>query len=521
MQRCSADASSFLLYYTGTYSARLVLHSLLSRCLAGQTSFNFLSETQFARACEDADELDRKRKASGKTVGRLHGLPISLKDSVNLAGLDTTLGLGRFVNQPAEADALIVQLLKAQGAVFYAKSNIPQTLLSFECCNPLHGRTTNPFNKTLTPGGSSGGEAAMLACGASVLGIGTDIGGSVRIPAHFSGNTALKPTARRLSLSGFRASVPGQEAIPAVAGPMARCVDDLVLVLKELWTPAAWERDCDLVPVPFDNAEATRKDGKLKVGYYVDDGFIPASPACARAVLEAAEALRAAGHTVTEFKPPRILDAIALYYALITSDRCNTIAAQLDGEVWEDYCSTLITGVRLPPVAKDIVSALLKNVLKDPKAATLTAQSRERTVAQLWKLQYERKKYRQDFFDAWTAAGDFDVILTPVHVLPAVEHHTFKKISFTCSFTLVFNVLDLPAGVLPITSVDATRDAYTTPAVGLLEKTARSAYNLKEQHGLPLGVQVVGKPFKDETVLRAMKIIEELVNFQPRPSWTP
>jgi Asp-tRNA(Asn)/Glu-tRNA(Gln) amidotransferase A subunit family amidase len=109
--------------------------------------------------------------------------------------------------------------------------------------------------RSLTPGGSSGGESALLACGASVVGIGTDIGGSVRIPAHFSGNTALKPTARRLSLQGFRASVPGQEAIPAVAGPMASRVEDLVLVLKELWCQEAWDRDCDLVPVPFDEAE--------------------------------------------------------------------------------------------------------------------------------------------------------------------------------------------------------------------------------------------------------------------------
>jgi fatty acid amide hydrolase len=138
---------------------------------------------------------------------------------------------------------------------------------------------------------------------------------------------------------------------------------------------------------------------------------------------------------------------------------------------------------------------------------------------QLWRLQSERKKYRQDFFDAWKSAGNFDVVLTPVHVLPAVEHGTFKKISFTCSFTLVFNVLDLPAGVIPITTVDAARDAYTKPAVGLLEKTARSCYNLKEQHGLPLGIQVVGQPFKDETVLRAMRIIEKLVDFQPRPKW--
>ncbi len=460
-------------------------------------------------------------RASKQPLGRLHGLPITLKDSVNVAGLDTTLGLCRFAGQPATADALIVRLLRAQGALFHAKSNIPQTLLSFECVNPLHGRTTNPFNINLTPGGSSGGESAMLATGSSLVGIGTDIGGSVRIPAHFSGNTALKPTARRLSLLGFRPSVPGQEAIPAVAGPMAQRVEDLSLLLRELWTEEAWAQDHDLVPVPFDEAEV-KNQGKLNVGYYLDDGFVAASPACARAVQESVDALRKAGHTVSEFKPPRVMDAIALYYALITSDRAATLARQLEGEVWEDYCSTLITGVRLPAQLKSLVASLLRNVLKEPKAAAIAGASRERTVAELWALQYERKKLRQDWFDSWKDAKGqkFDVILTPVHVLPAVPHHTFKKISFTCSYTLLFNVLDLPAGVLPVTTVDAARDAYTTAPTSLLDKTARGCYKLSEQHGLPLGVQVVGLPFKDETVLRAMRVLEGLVNFQqPQVRW--
>jgi Asp-tRNA(Asn)/Glu-tRNA(Gln) amidotransferase A subunit family amidase len=347
---------------------------------------------------------------------------------------------------------------------------------------------------------------------------GTDIGGSVRIPAHFSGNTALKPTARRLSLQGFRASVPGQEAIPAVAGPMAQRTEDLILLLRELWVQEAWDRDCDLVPVPFNEQECNNK-GKLKVGYYIDDGFVSASPACQRAVLEAVEALRNDGHTVTEFNPPRVLDCIAMYYALITSDNATTLANQLNGEVWEDYAARLIQGVRLPSKMKQFVAYMLTRVWKEKKAAAITRASRERTVAELWALQSERKKLRQDWFDAWKSQGNFDVILTPVHVLPAVPHGSFKNISFTCSYTLLFNVLDLPAGVLPITTVDQQRDAYPAGSqpTSLLDKAARACYQLTEQHGLPLGVQVVGQPFKDETVLRAMSIIEGLVRFrQPK-----
>lgn len=498
---------------TGEYSARLVLHSLLARMIIAQKQFNVLSESNFVQALDDADKADKHLQSTGRPLGRLHGLPISMKDGANIAGLDSTLGLVRFCGLPASEDALIVQLLKKQGAIIHAKSNIPQTLLSFECSNPLHGRALNPYNKKLTPGGSSGGESAMMASFASVVGIGTDIGGSVRIPAHFAGQSALKPTARRISLQGFRSSVPGQEAIPAVAGPMAPHVEDLALLMKELWVQDAWDRDSDLVPVSMDMNEY-KNNGKLNVGYYIDDGFIGASPACSRAVLDAVSALRADGHTCTQFTPPRILDCMALYYSLITSDGCNTIGNQLDGEVWEDYCKTLITGVRLPAKIKAAVSFMLENLMKDPKAATITKASRERTVTELWALQYERKKLRQDWFDAWKAAGNFDVILCPAHVLPAVAHGSFKKISFTCSYTLVFNVLDLPAGIVPITTVNQATDAYKTPASGLLEKAARSCYDPVLQHGMPLGVQVVGLPFRDETVLRAMRIIEGLVNYK-------
>jgi len=135
-----------------------------------------------------------------------------------------------------------------------------------------------------------------------------------------------------LSLQGFRPSVPGQEAVTAVAGPMANSVEDLALVLRELFVPEAWEKDSDLVPLPFDE-KAYQATDKLKIGYYVDDGFVPPSPACARGVLEAVEALRKAGHEVVEFKPPRTCDGIELYFKLMTSDYCNTIDAQLQGEV--------------------------------------------------------------------------------------------------------------------------------------------------------------------------------------------
>jgi fatty acid amide hydrolase len=131
------------------------------------------------------------------TKGPLHGLPISVKDNCNVHGMDSTIGLGKYLNDPAKNSAVIVRIMMDLGAVPFCKTNVPQTLLSFGCANPVFGLTKNHLNHDLTPGGSSGGESTLIAAGGSRLGIGSDIGGSVRIPAHFTGVVGFKVTKNR------------------------------------------------------------------------------------------------------------------------------------------------------------------------------------------------------------------------------------------------------------------------------------------------------------------------------------
>ena len=501
-------------------TAREVLLAFIRQTLRLHNKCNVLSEPNFVSALQHATRLDESRSqqaAAADTALPLHGLPISLKDGVGVAGLDCTLGLARYASQPWTADCLLVRILRAKGAQLYVKSNVPQTLISFECCNPLFGVTTHLQSARHTCGGSSGGEAVLLAGGGSVLGIGTDIGGSVRIPAHFSGCYALKCTSRRLSVQGFRSAVPGQEAIPGVAGPMAMRVDDLVLLLRELLVEEAWKSDSELVPLPLDEA-AVNQTGKLRVGYYTDDGFIPPSPACARAVTETVAALEAAGHTVVRFVPPRMADCIALYYSLISADGAHTMTDQLKGEQWEGYVRSLVTAVRMPGVVKDVVAALLRALARDPLAAQILSAARQRSVSDTWRLQAQRKAYKAEFFAAFEQQ-QLDAIVCPAHVLPAVRHGQYQAVTFTCSFTLAYNVLDAPAGVCPVTTVRET-DVYSVqhpPARSLLEKAARKFYNPKESAGLPVGVQVAAAPYRDEMVLRTMKEIEKLIPWQ-RPS---
>ena len=487
-------------------SSHDVLLALIRQALRVHDRCNVITEACFASALSHSRELDAAQ-AAGQPLGPLHGLPVSVKDSVGVAGLDCTLGVCRYAGQPWPADCLLVRLLRSRGAQLYVKSNIPQTLISFECCNPLFGVSTHLQSAEHTPGGSSGGEVTLIAGGGSVLGIGTDIGGSLRIPAHFSGTYALKPTSRRVSMQGFRASVPGQEGIAAAAGPMAMRVDDLVLLMRELLVDEAWQADSELVPLPLD-MKAVQATGKLRIGYYVDDGFVPPSPPCARAVTETVAALQAAGHTLVPFSPPRMTDCISLYYALMAADGARTMTDQLKGEQREGYVTALATAVNIPGWVKRIIAAVLRGVLKEPVAAQLLLAARPVTVNALWKLQAARKAYRQEFFSQYREQR-LDALLSPCHVLPAVKHGEYKKVSFSCSFTMAYNLLDAPAGVCPVSRVRAD-ERWTGEPRHLLEKEARRCYDPAQTAGMPVGVQVAAAPYADETVLRVMKEIERL-----------
>ncbi|KAJ0386392.1 hypothetical protein COL922a_004440 [Colletotrichum nupharicola] len=181
-----------------------------------------LTEVLFEEALERAKDLDAYFAKNGTVVGPLHGVPVTLKDQFNVKGFDSTLGyVGRSFS-PASDDAAVVKMLKSLGAIVIAKTNLPQSIMWCETDNPLWGLTTNPLSKEYTPGGSTGGEAALLATQGSMLGWGTDIGGSIRIPSHMNGTYGFKPSSARLPYRGVPVSTEGQEHVPSAIGPMAR-----------------------------------------------------------------------------------------------------------------------------------------------------------------------------------------------------------------------------------------------------------------------------------------------------------
>lgn len=220
---------------TGAWDPVEVLRSYGKKALQAQQATNCLTEVMIS----DAEEWARHAKRDGP----LAGLPISLKDTLMVKGYDACYGYASLVGQPATKESALVRLLRDAGAVPFVKTAVPITLLSLESHSAVFGVARNPHLKTHTPGGSSGGESALLAFGGSRIGIGTDVAGSVRVPAHYAGIYSVKASAGRCPRSGSRTSVPGQEGVPPVYSPMARTLEDLETFWKALVYMKPWEYD--------------------------------------------------------------------------------------------------------------------------------------------------------------------------------------------------------------------------------------------------------------------------------------
>ncbi|NXJ34989.1 VDHAP protein, partial [Ciconia maguari] len=201
----------------------------------------------FIHGCED--QLQKLKKQKEK--GLLYGIPISIKDHINCKGHVSSGGMVKFLGQVKEDDSVIVQVLKSQGAIPFVKTNIPQTMINYDCSNLIFGQTLNPLNPQKSPGGSSGGEGALIAGGGSILGIGSDVAGSIRLPSSFCGLCGLKPTGNRISPSACsdRTFV---LAVTGSLGPMARDVDSLALCMKALLCEEMFRLDPTVPPIPFD-----------------------------------------------------------------------------------------------------------------------------------------------------------------------------------------------------------------------------------------------------------------------------
>src|ERR1700681_2147688 len=255
-------------------------------------------------ALKQARAADR-RNTRKNVLGPLHGVPFTAKDIFDTAGLPTTAGLRMLRSNIPDRDATVIARMRAAGAILIGKTLCPPGGVGGDSWNSLHGGTRNPYDIARSPGASSSGEAAIIAAGGSPVGLGSDSGGSIRMPAHYCGIAALKPTTGLVPSTGAYALPGGLTDPRSQVGPMARFVSDLALILPVLVGPDGI--DSGVVPVPL--AKRTPKLRGMKVAWYADDGIAKPTPAIAAAVRSAAHALGKAGCVVTEARPPSLDDA--------------------------------------------------------------------------------------------------------------------------------------------------------------------------------------------------------------------
>uniref|UniRef100_I3J195 Fatty-acid amide hydrolase 1 n=1 Tax=Oreochromis niloticus TaxID=8128 RepID=I3J195_ORENI len=313
------------------------------------------------------ESLDQLKTVGSNKDGLLYGVPVSIKENIAFKDHDCSCGVIINLDQPAEKDSVLVQILKKQGAIPFVKTNLPQALLSYDCSNPIYGQTVNPHNPQKTSGGSSGGEAALIGGGGSLLGIGTDLGGSIRIPASFSGICGFKPTAGRLSSQGVRPIYRGQKSVLSSPGPMARDVDSLALCMQALLCDHMFSLDPTVPPLPF-NMEIYRSSRPLRIGYLENDGYTQPSPSMARGVREVKALLEQAGHTLVPYHPLKIDEIFPeLMIKGFLADGGTSLLQKLKGGPEDPCLKGQFHRYRLPKWYKTIRSFLLK-----PKVTALS-----------------------------------------------------------------------------------------------------------------------------------------------------
>ncbi|KAJ5121058.1 Amidase [Penicillium bovifimosum] len=455
--------------------------------------------------------------------GPLAGIPVSLKDSVHVKGFDTSVGYAGFTGKPALEDGPMVRLLKDAGAVPYAKTALPITLLSFESANGLWGRCRNPHSPGYSPGGSTGGEGALLAQGGRI-GIGSDVAGSVRVPAAWSGIYSLRCSTGRWPKGGVSTSMPGQEGVPSVFSPMARTLDDLTYFTRAIINMEPWKYEHSVHPIAWRNElESEAQSKPLRIGLMSSDGVVPPTPAIERALATTVAALTKAGHSVSEIATPPDADpftGLNLASQLLNADGCHHFNANLKSFEPSDPGAMQLSSIaHLPRPLRYLYYLFVRYIRRDKVSAALIRDFGPKSAAQLWTITAQREAFRAAWHKWWDAAPrQYDFILCPVNATPALPHEAMHDAVSSCGYTFLWNLLDYSAGVLPVGHVDPIRDALVAPYKTILKRLgcdhgiARGAwkhYDSVKMAGLPTAVQVVGRRWQEEQVLGYMAVVEK------------
>ncbi len=406
-------------------SSEEIVNAYLQRIEAVNPQLNAVVQLAADAARTQARQADAAL-ARGEIKGLLHGVPFTVKDVFDTAGVISAVGLEERASFVPDQDATVVARMRAAGAILLGKTNCPPGGTGGETDNSVYGRTNNPYNQSRTPGGSSGGEAAIIAAGGSPLGLGSDSGGSIRLPAHYCGIAGLKPTFGRVPCTGVFEHPGGLSDPRSQIGPMSRFVEDLGLTLAII-AGVDW-RDSGVVPMPLGDPGAVAIRG-LRLAFFTDDGLASPTAETVEAVRTAAQILLEAKLVVEEVRPKGIEESL---------------------EITKGYW----------------------------RQSEMTGQEIEHLMG-------EWDRFRSAML---TFMADYDLILCPASDRPALPHGTSDDERF--SYTLPYSLTGYPCAVVR---------AGTSP------------------EGLPIGVQVVARPWRDDVALAVAQRIETALGGWRRP----
>jgi amidase len=439
-------------------SSEELVQACLERIAEVNPKLNAVVQLPAATALAQAREAD-SALVRGEIKGPLHGVPFTLKDAIETEGVICTGGtLGRASYVPKE-DATVVKRLRAAGGVLLGKTNCPEFGWAWESDNLIYGRTNNPYDLSLSPGGSSGGESAIIAAGGSPLGLGSDAGGSVRFPAHCTGITAIKPTSGRVPRTGHFPGPGGTLDALWQIGPLARSVADLNMLLPII-AGIDW-RDHTIVPMPL--GDATKVNPKaLRVAFHTDNGIETPDQETIETVENAARALESSVSAVEDACPPGIEQTYEIYLGLFTAD----------GGVGLEELLEMAGTKKVHPLMQRVLQLQRSHAKSMPDFAKLTGQ---------WDA------FRRSLL---SFMEQFDVIVCPVCSFPGMAHgSTYDRLP-SFSYTMTYNLTGWPAAVV---RAGSTRD------------------------GLPIGVQIVARPWREDVALAVAALIEKALGGYQRP----
>ncbi|KAL5112088.1 Fatty acid amide hydrolase 1 [Taenia crassiceps] len=468
--------------------------------------------------CDVIEEAEATAKSIDSNFhSPLRGLPVSVKENIAVGGYDASIGLVSRLLKPVKSDGVLIQVIRSVGAVPFVTTTMSPTGYCLDGSTKIFGKQRNPHDTKRLAGGSSSGEAILIAKGASPLGFGTDIAGSVRLPAAFCGICALKPTTRRVSTMGVESvSQTGCVGLHPVFGPMSGHTRLLTDAMRAVLTSVMFGLDPRTPPLPFHEGVFT-SNKPLVIGFYTNLGgdiAIKIVPSVESALSRAKAGLQAKGHTLVDFQIPDPNKLVCLSMKCMLGDGGVALCEAARCEPANPRLRRTQFLLGLPAPLRRTAGWFVSTFFSKSIGAVINASTGCRTATEVFTVSKEVEKYQEEFAKAW-AAAKLDVLLCPAFPFPApLEDTPDVLIAGAVTFTSIYNLLDYPSGVVPVSKVsegdvEAARKLENEYRKGGDWLNATHAKLQSDTKGLPVVVQVVGKPFDEETVLRVMREIEE------------